>query len=171
MSLAGGERVSSVFIEEYMFILAESTGIRLDPMCRVAFQNGGSTLHVRSQRSLTIKIQFPPPWWIILTLDSVLPRLRRFPKVLCLRAHSPTLIDLFLDDNFHSLVIRGTWRHNNGNWNENDVVWNNTRAHRTFPKLNAFMPRSRTTWWYSLRLTSVLVEEKTRQISPGVHCM
>ena len=44
MSFAGGERVSSVFIEEYMFILAESTGIRLDPMCRVAFQNGGSTL-------------------------------------------------------------------------------------------------------------------------------
>ena len=32
-----GEAVSFVFIEEYMFILAESTGILLDPMCRIAF--------------------------------------------------------------------------------------------------------------------------------------
>ena len=55
----GGERVSFVFIEEYMFILAESTGILLDPKCRVAFQNGGSTLHVGSERSLLIKLQFP----------------------------------------------------------------------------------------------------------------
>ena len=28
-----GEAISFVFIEEYMFILAESTGISLDPMC------------------------------------------------------------------------------------------------------------------------------------------
>ena len=55
----GGERVSFVFIEEYMFKLAESTEILLDPMCRVAFQNGGSTLHVGSERSLLIKLQFP----------------------------------------------------------------------------------------------------------------
>ena len=40
------DRVSFVFIEEYMFILAESTGILLDPRCRLAFQNGGSTLQV-----------------------------------------------------------------------------------------------------------------------------
>ena len=40
-----GERVSFVFIGEYMFILAESTGILLDPMCRIAFQNGGSMVH------------------------------------------------------------------------------------------------------------------------------
>ena len=44
LSFAGGERVSSVFIKKHMFILTESTGIRLDPMCRVAFQNGVSTL-------------------------------------------------------------------------------------------------------------------------------
>ena len=31
------EHVSFVFVEEYMFILAESTGILLDPRCRVAF--------------------------------------------------------------------------------------------------------------------------------------
>ena len=55
----GGERVSFVFIEEYMFILAELTEILLDPMCRVAFQNGGSTLHVGSGRSLLIQLQFP----------------------------------------------------------------------------------------------------------------
>ena len=33
------EAFSFVFIEEYMFILAESTGILLDPRCRIAFQN------------------------------------------------------------------------------------------------------------------------------------
>jgi len=50
---------SFFFIEEYMFILAESTGILLDPMCRMAFQKGGSTLQVGSERSLLIKLQFP----------------------------------------------------------------------------------------------------------------
>ena len=50
---------SFFFIEEYMFILAESTGILLDPMCRMAFQKGSSTLQVGSERSLLIKLQFP----------------------------------------------------------------------------------------------------------------
>ena len=54
-----GERVSFVFIEEYVFILAESTGILQDPMCRIAFQNGGSRVHTESERSLLIKLQFP----------------------------------------------------------------------------------------------------------------
>ena len=54
-----GERVSFVFIGEKMFILAESTGILLDPMCRIAFQNGGSIVHTESERSLLIKLQFP----------------------------------------------------------------------------------------------------------------
>ena len=54
----GGDRVSFVVNEEYMFILAESSGILLDPRCRVAFHNGGSTLHVGSERSLLIKRQF-----------------------------------------------------------------------------------------------------------------
>ena len=35
----GGERVSFVFIDEQMFILAESTGIPLDPRCRIAFHS------------------------------------------------------------------------------------------------------------------------------------
>ena len=38
--------------------------------------------------------------------------------------------DLYLEDSFHSLVRRGTWRHNNGNWYENDV-----RAHSTVSKV------------------------------------
>ena len=54
-----GESVSFVFIEEYMFILAQSTGILLDPMCRIAFQNGGSMVQTGSERSLLIKLQFP----------------------------------------------------------------------------------------------------------------
>ena len=42
-----------------MFILAESTGILLDPMCRIAFQNGGSVVQTGSERSMLIKLQFP----------------------------------------------------------------------------------------------------------------
>ena len=38
---------------------AKSTGAPLDPRCRVAFPNGGSTLHVGSERSLLIKVHFP----------------------------------------------------------------------------------------------------------------
>ena len=43
--------------------------------------------------------------------------------------------NLFLEDSFHSLVRRGTWKHNNGNWYENDVVRTDTRAHRTVSKI------------------------------------
>ena len=43
--------------------------------------------------------------------------------------------DLYLEDSFHSMVRRGTWRHNNGNWYENDVVWADTRAHRSVSKV------------------------------------
>ena len=42
--------------------------------------------------------------------------------------------DLYLEDSFYSLVRRGTWRHNNGNWYENDVLWTGVRAHRTVSK-------------------------------------
>ena len=52
-----GERVSFVFIEEYIFILAESTGILLDPMCRIAFQNKGSIVQTGNARSLLIKLR------------------------------------------------------------------------------------------------------------------
>ena len=54
-----GEMFSSVFIEEYLFILAESTGILLDPVCRIPFQNGGSVVRTGSERSILIKLQFP----------------------------------------------------------------------------------------------------------------
>ena len=67
-------------------------------------------------------------------IHSTLPRLRQFPKVSSSLVHSPTT-NLFLEDSFHSLVRRGTWRHNNGNWYENDVVWTDTRAHRTSSKI------------------------------------
>jgi len=40
-----------------------------------------------------------------------------------------------LEDSFHSLVRRGTWRHNNGNWYENDVLWTDVRAHKTVSKV------------------------------------
>ena len=53
-----GEAISFAFIEEYMFILAESTGILLDPMCRIAFQNGGSVVRTGSERSILVKLQF-----------------------------------------------------------------------------------------------------------------
>ena len=43
--------------------------------------------------------------------------------------------DLYLEDSFHSLVRRRTWRDNNGNWYENDVVWTDVRAHRTLSKI------------------------------------
>ena len=54
-----GEAISFVFVEEYMFILAESTGIILDPTCRIAFQNGGSVVRAGSERSILIRLQFP----------------------------------------------------------------------------------------------------------------
>ena len=54
-----GEAISFVFIEECMFILAESTGIILDPISRIAFQNGGSVVRTGSERSILIKLQFP----------------------------------------------------------------------------------------------------------------
>ena len=43
--------------------------------------------------------------------------------------------DIYLEDSFYSLVRRGTWRHNNGNWYENDVVWTDARADRTVSKI------------------------------------
>ena len=42
--------------------------------------------------------------------------------------------DLLLEDSFQSMVRGGTWRHNNGNWYENDVLWTDTRAHKTVSK-------------------------------------
>ena len=42
---------------------------------------------------------------------------------------------LYLEDSFHSLVRRGTWRHNNGNLYENDVLWTDVRAHSTVSKV------------------------------------
>ena len=54
-----GEAISFVFIEEKMFILAESTDILLDTRCRIAFQNGGSVVRTGSERSVLIKSQFP----------------------------------------------------------------------------------------------------------------
>ena len=50
-------------------------------------------------------------------------------------AHTFANEDLYLEDIFHSLVRRGTWRHNNGNCNENDVLWTDTRAHKTVSKV------------------------------------
>ena len=50
-------------------------------------------------------------------------------------AHTFANEDLYLEDSFHSLVRRGTWRHNNGNWYENDVLWTDVRAHKTVSKV------------------------------------
>ena len=50
-----------------------------------------------------------------------------FPKGFVF-AHTFANEDLYLEDSFHSLVRRGTWRHNNGNWYENDVLWTDARA-------------------------------------------
>ena len=50
-------------------------------------------------------------------------------------AHTFANEDLYLEDSFHSLVRRGTWRHNNVNWYENDVLWTDTRAHKTVSKV------------------------------------
>ena len=163
-----GEAFSFVFIEEYMFILAESTGILLDPMCRIAFQNGGSVVRTGSERS--IKLQFPTgslavgavyfptgvtaamrdleltnvvslihiekTWKIPLYLggdwnghigndhsgDDIhigpfTSSTQTIPKGFVF-AHTFANEDLYLEDSFHSLARRGTWRHNNGNWSE-----------------------------------------------------
>jgi len=56
-------------------------------------------------------------------------------------AHTLEDEDLYLDDSFHSLVRRGTWRHNNGNRFENDV-----RAHRTVSKVKCSHVHSPTMW-------------------------
>ena len=165
-----GERVSFVFIEEYTFILAESTGILLDLRCRMAFQNGESTLQVGSERSLLIKLQFPTGSLAVgavyfptgvaaamrdLELVNVLSliSLEKSWKIpmyfggdwnghigndhgvddIHIGPYTSTTAtiprgfvfartfaneDLFLEDSFHSLVRRGTWRHNSGNWYE-----------------------------------------------------
>ena len=55
-----GEMFSFLFIEEHMFILAESTGILLDPMCRIAFQNGGSVVRMGSADQTTVS--HGSPW-------------------------------------------------------------------------------------------------------------
>ena len=57
------------------------------------------------------------------------------PHRLFVFAHTFANEDLHLEDSFHSLVRRGTWRHNNGNWYENDVLWTDTRAHKTISKV------------------------------------
>ena len=44
--------------------------------------------------------------WVIPTFNSIHPRLRRFPKVLSLLAHSPTLI--FLEDETRAGSTDGT---------------------------------------------------------------
>jgi len=49
-------------------------------------------------------------------------------------AHTFANDDLFLEDRSHSLVRRGTWRHN-GNWYEKDVIWTDTRAHQTVSQI------------------------------------
>ena len=36
---------------------------------------------------------------------------------------------------FHSPVRPGTWKHNNGNWDEDDVVRTDTRAHGTVSRM------------------------------------
>ena len=182
----GGERVSFISIEEFMFILAESTGI-LDPRCRLAFQNGGSTLQVGSERSLLIKLQFPTGSLAVgavyfptgaaaamrdLELLNVLSLISlakswKNPMYICghwnghigndhgvddihIGPYTSTTAtlpkgfvfartfandDLFLEDSFHSLARRGTWRYNNGNWYEYDVVWTDTRAHHTVSQI------------------------------------
>ena len=58
-SSLGEEHVSYVFIDDHMFLPVEYTGILLGPAGRIAFQNGGSTIHVGSERSLLSKLQFP----------------------------------------------------------------------------------------------------------------
>ena len=182
-----GEAISFVFIEEYMFILAESTGILLDPMCRIAFQNGGSVVRTGSERSVLIKLQFPTgslavgaiyfptgvtaamrdlelvnvvslihqakAWRIPLYLGGdwnghigndhggddihIGPFTSSTPTIPkgFVFAHTFANEDLYLEDSFHSLVRRGTWRHNNGNWYENDVLWTDVRAHKTVSKV------------------------------------
>ena len=45
--------------------------------------------------------------------------------------------DLFLADCFYPMVRRRTWRPNNGNWYENDVVWTNSKAHRSVTKIRS----------------------------------
>ena len=67
---------------------------------------------------------------IIFTLALLLLPRRLFPKRFVF-THTLANEDLYLEDCFHSLVRRGTWRHNNGNWYENDVLWTDTRAHKT----------------------------------------
>ena len=157
----GRERVS-IFIEEFLFILAESTGILVDPRCSSAFQNGGSTLQVGSERLLLIKLQFPTGSLAVgavyfptgeaaamrdLELVNVLSLISlakswniptyfggdwnghigndhgvddihigqytsttaTFPKGFVF-ARTFANDDLFLEDSFHSLVRRGTWR-------------------------------------------------------------
>ena len=164
-------------------MLAESTGTLLSPAGRIAYQNGGSTVHVGSKRSLLIKLQFPEAsqwehsiflqmllrrcgtwnWslsslWKIHgkslrtledtgmgTLDTIMESAvnilvsslltpRRFREVFFL-ARTFVNADLFLADTFYPMVRRGTWRHNNGDWYENDVVWTNSKARRSVTKI------------------------------------
>ena len=158
----GGERVSFLFIEEFSFILAESIGRLLYLRCKWAFQNGGSTLQVGSERSLLIKLQFPTGSLVVgavyfptevaaamrdLELVNVIPlnslakswkiptyfggdwnghigidhgvddfhigqytsTTATIPKGFVF-ARTFANDDLFLEDSFHSLVRRGTWR-------------------------------------------------------------
>ena len=58
-SSLGEEQVSCVCIDDYMFLPVEYTGILLGPAGRIFLHNGGSTIHVGSERSLLSKLQFP----------------------------------------------------------------------------------------------------------------
>ena len=152
-----GEAISFVFIEEYMFNLAESTGIILDPMCRIAFQNGGSVVRTGSERSILVKLQFSTgSLAVVVNVLSLIHLAQSWKMPLYLggdwnghigndhggddihigpfTSSTPAIPkefvfartfaneDLYLEDSFHSLVRRGTWRHNNGNWYENDEL-------------------------------------------------
>ena len=51
-------------------------------------------------------------------------------------ARTFTKANLYLADSFHPLVRRGTWRRNNREWYENDVVWTKSKAQRSIRKIS-----------------------------------
>ena len=193
-----GEAISFVFIEDYMFILAESTGILLDSMCRIAFQNGGSVVRAGSERSMLIKLEFPTGSLAVgaiyfptgvaaamrgLELVNLVPLIHiakawKIPLYLggdwnghigndhggddihigpfttstptipkgFVFAHTFANEDSYLEDSFHSLVRRGTWRHNNGNLYEMMCFGPMSGLTGQYPKSNAVMFHSLIMW-------------------------
>ena len=88
----------------------------------------------RSLISLAASWNIPSYFGTMNISDSSPPALRGPRVCLSSREHSPMQIST-LADSFHSLVGRGTWRHNNGTWYENDVVCTNAKAHRSVKQI------------------------------------